>query len=42
MATYCVNIASGNGLLSDGSKPLPEPVSDSYFTRDTSAINDKI
>ena len=26
MATYCVNIVSGNGLLPDGTKPLPEPI----------------
>ena len=27
MATYFyVNIGSGNGLLPDGTKPLPEPV----------------
>ena len=47
MATHIlVNIGSGNGLLPDGTKPLPEPVSTDQwrlykgnFTRDTPAIN---
>ena len=31
MATWdCVNIGSGNGLLSDGTKPLPKPELPSY------------
>ena len=51
MATYIwVNIDSGNGLLPDGTKPLPEPMltyhkygpvtlSKGNFTRDTPAIS---
>ena len=39
----CVDIGSGNGLLPDGTKPLPEPVLtyhmyEGSFARDTSAI----
>ena len=44
------SFGSGNGLLSDGTKPLPEPLSrtiikvqwqsfDDTFTRDTTAVN---
>ena len=50
VAEIWVNIGSGNGLLPDGTKPLPEPVliiiskiilyaSESHFTRDTSVSN---
>ena len=35
------NIGSGNGLLADGTKPLPEPMLtyEGSFTRDTSAFD---
>ena len=33
MATkICVNIGSGNGLLTDGTKPLPEPMLNKHQT----------
>ena len=46
VAQICVNIGSGNGLLPDSTKPLPEPMltdnhvrSIDIHLRDTSAIN---
>ena len=47
MATQIlVNIGPGNGLLPDGTKPLPEPMLTYHkyrpVTRDTPAINHEI